>query len=217
MKQLVVTLFIVVLCGSSAYAITYQVGPSRTYKKLQDVAALLAAGDLVEVDRNATYPGDLILTRPGTAVNKITIRGLRVNGLRPIISGGTNTIEFRLSDHYVFEGFDVTGGSFRGIYHHADDITIRDTVVHDCPAHGILGADMDSGSLTLEYVEVYHCGNGTGQHPVYMATDEFAHPGSVFRMQYCYLHDQNGATIFKGRAGAKRSTTTGSQAPSTAR
>jgi hypothetical protein len=26
----------------------------------------------------------------------------------------------------------------------------------------------------MEYVEVYHCGNGTGQHPVYMATDEFA-------------------------------------------
>jgi hypothetical protein len=105
-----------------------------------------------------------------------------------------------LSDHYVFEGFDVTGGSFRGIYHHADDITLRDTVVHDCPAHGILGADTGSGSLLMEYVEVYHCGNGTGEHAVYMATDEFAHPGSVFRMQYCYLHDQNGGNNIKSRA-----------------
>jgi hypothetical protein len=200
MKHLIITLFIVAFCGSSASAITYQVGPTRTYQKLQDVAALLAPGDLVEVDGNATYPGDLILTRPGTVVNKITIRGLRVNGLRPVLSGGTNTIEFRLSDHYIFEGFDVTGGSFRGIYHHADDITIRDTVVHDCPAHGILGADTGSGSLTLEYVEIYHCGNGTGQHPLYMATDEFAHPGSVFRMQYCYLHDQNGGNNIKSRA-----------------
>ncbi|HKB66204.1 MAG TPA: hypothetical protein VKC61_10145 [Pyrinomonadaceae bacterium] len=200
MKRLIVSLFIVAVCVGSASAITYQVGPSRTYTKLQDVQALLAPGDLVEVDGNATYPGDIILTRPGTIVNKITIRGLRVNGLRPILSGGTNTIEFRLSDHYIFEGFDVTGGSFRGIYHHADDITIRDTVVHDCPAHGILGADTDSGSLTLEYVEIYHCGNGTGQHPLYMATDEFAHPGSVFRMQYCYLHDQNGGNNIKSRA-----------------
>ena len=200
MKRLIVTLFIVAVCVSSASAITYQVGPSRTYHTLQDVAGLLNPGDLVEVDGNATYPGNIILTRPGTVVNKITIRGLRVNGLRPILSGGTNTIEFRLSDHYVFEGFDVTGGSFRGIYHHADDITIRDTVVHDCPAHGILGADTDSGSLTLEYVEIYHCGNGTGQHPLYMATDEFAHPGSVFRMQYCYLHDQNGGNNIKSRA-----------------
>jgi len=200
MKRLIFTLFIVAVCVSSASAITYQVGPSRTYHTLQDVAGLLNPGDLVEVDGNATYPGNIILTRPGTVVNKITIRGLRINGLRPILSGGTNTIEFRLSDHYIFEGFDVTGGSFRGIYHHADDITIRDTVVHDCPAHGILGADTDSGSLTLEYVEIYHCGNGTGQHPLYMATDEFAHPGSVFRMQYCYLHDQNGGNNIKSRA-----------------
>src|SRR5690349_47683 len=200
MKHLIVTLFVIVLCCTSAYAITYQVGPTRTYKKLQDVAPLLNPGDVAEVDGNATYPGDLIFTRPGTAVNKITIRGIRVNGLRPVISGGTNTVEFRLSDHYVFEAFDVTGGSFRGIFHHADDITLRDCVVHDCPAHGILGADTDSGSLLMEYVEVYHCGNGTGQHAVYMATDEFAHPGSVFRMQYCYLHDQNGGNNIKSRA-----------------
>src|SRR4029078_4477138 len=200
MKHLIVTLFLIAVCGSTAFAGTYQVGPTRTLKKLQDVAPLLNPGDIAEVDGNATYPGDLIFTRPGTAVNKITIRGLRVNGLRPIISGGTNTIELLLSDPYVFEGFDVTGGSFRRIYHHADDITIRDTVVHDCPAHGILGADTDSGSLTLEDVEIYHCGNGTGPHPLYMATDEFAHPGSVFRMQYCYLHDQNGGNNIKSRA-----------------
>jgi hypothetical protein len=186
--------------ADNAQATTYQVGPSRTLKKLQDVAPLLAPGDLVEVDGNATYPGDVIFTVPGTPTNKITIRGLRVNGLRPTLSGGTNTVEFRLSNHYVFEGFDVTGGTFRGIYHHAHDITIRDTVVRDCPAHGILGADTDSGSLTLEYVEVYNCGNGTGQHPVYMATDEFKYPGAVFRMQYCYLHDQRGGNNVKSRA-----------------
>src|ERR1044071_7453695 len=200
MKHLIVTLVLVMACCSSAYSVTYQVGPTRTFTKLQDVAPLLNPGDIVEVDGNATYPGDLIFTRPGTDLSKITIRGIRINGVRPIISGGTNTVEFRLSDHYVFEGVDVTGGSFRCIYHHAHDITIRDTVVHDCPAHGILGADMDSGSLTMEYVEVYHCGSGTGQHPVYMATDEFAHPGSVFRMQYCYLHDQNGGNNIKSRA-----------------
>jgi hypothetical protein len=200
MKHLITSLFFAICCAHSICAATYQVGPTRLYKKLQDVAPLLAPGDIVEVDGNATYPGDLIFTTPGTVNSKITIRGLRINGLRPVISGGTNTVEFRLSDHYIFEGFDVTGGSFRGIYHHAHDITLRDTVVHDCPAHGILGADTDSGSLTMEYVEVYHCGNGTGQHPVYMATDEFAHPGSVFRMQYCYLHDQNGGNNIKSRA-----------------
>jgi hypothetical protein len=198
-RLLILSVFAIAFCAS-AEAATYQVGPGRAYTTLQAVAPLLQPGDIVEVDGNVTYPGGVIFTNPGTDANKITIRGIRVNGLRPVISGGTNTVEFRLSDHYVFEGFDVTGGSFRGIYHHAHDITLRDTVVHDCPAHGILGADTDSGSLLMEYVEVYRCGNGTGQHPVYMATDEFKHPGSVFRMQFCYLHDQNGGNNIKSRA-----------------
>ena len=89
MKHLIVTLFLIAACGSTAFAVTYQVGPSRTLKKLQDVAPLLQPGDVAEVDGNATYPGNLIFTVPGTVVNKITIRGIRINGLRPVISGGT--------------------------------------------------------------------------------------------------------------------------------
>ncbi len=200
MKNHIVSLFVIACLAGSVSAATYQVGPGRQFINLQAVAPILNAGDVVEVDGNATYPGGVIFTRRGAPDNKIIVRGIRVNGLRPVISGGVNTVEFRLSNHYVFEGFDVTGGRFRGIYHHAHDITIRDTVVHDCPAHGILGADNDSGSLTLEYVEVYRCGNGTGQHPIYMATDEFKYPGSVFRMQFCYLHDQNGGNNIKSRA-----------------
>jgi hypothetical protein len=72
--------------------------------------------------------------------------------------------------------------------------------VHDCPLQGILGADTDSGSVLLEYVEVHHCGNGASNHQIYMATDEVAHPGSVFRMQYCYVHDANGGNSVKSRA-----------------
>ena len=104
------------------------------------------------------------------------------------------------ADHVVMEGFDISGGSSRCFFHHGDDITLRDSVVHDCPAHGILGADTDSGSLLLEYVEVHHCGSGTQYHQIYMATDEVAHPGSVFRMQYCYVHDATGGNNVKSRA-----------------
>jgi hypothetical protein len=63
MKHLIVTLFLVVVSCSTAYSVTYQVGPTRTLKKLQDVAPLLNPGDIAEVDGNATYPGDLIFTR----------------------------------------------------------------------------------------------------------------------------------------------------------
>ncbi|MBN2372155.1 MAG: hypothetical protein JXO72_16890 [Vicinamibacteria bacterium] len=188
-------------------AATYQVGPTRTYKTLQAVTDLLGPGDIVEVDGNAAYPGGVTFENAGTASQPITIRGIRVNGARPVISGGTNTVAFVSpwpynsgADHYVFEGFDLTGGSSRCLYHQADDLTVRDVVVHDCPAHGILGADGGSGSMLIEFSEVYNCGNGTGQHQIYMATNEINHPGSVFRMQFCYLHDGNGGNNVKSRA-----------------
>ncbi|WP_437965883.1 hypothetical protein WMF04_40630 [Sorangium sp. So ce260] len=178
---------------------TYQVGPSRSYKTLGDVADRLKPGDVVEVDGNATYSGNVRITKWGTPSAKITIRGKRVSGKRPVLKGGTNTIELN-ANHVVLEGFDVTGGTSRCIFHHGHDVTIRDTVVHDCPAHGILGADSDSGSLTLDYVEVYKCGLGTQKHPIYMATDETAYPGAVFRMQNSYVHDANGGNAVKSRA-----------------
>jgi hypothetical protein len=184
---------------ASALVTTYKVGPTRTYKSLSEVASLLAPGDTVEVDGNATYAGGIRFTRSGTALQKITIRGLRVNGKRPVFSGSINTVEIN-ANHYVFEGIDVTGGSSRCFYHHGDDITVRDTVVHDCPAHGILGSDAGSGSLTLDYVEVYRCGNGIYKHSIYMATDETAYPGSIFRMQHCYVHDALGGNSVKSRA-----------------
>ena len=37
-------------------------------------------------------------------------------------------------------------------------------------------------------------------HQIYMATDERAHPGSVFRMQHCYIHDGAGGNNVKTRA-----------------
>ena len=45
------------------------------------------------------------------------------------------------------------------------------------PEHGILGADEDSGSLLLEYIEVYDCGERHDRPLIYMATDEVTHPG----------------------------------------
>jgi len=192
----------------AARADLYQVGPGRLYETLQDVAPFLEPGDLVEVDGDNTYPGGVVFTEPGTAAQPIVIRGVRVNGNRPLISGGVNTVQFQTpdpyappgADWYVFEGFEVTGGTSRCIYHQAGNLVIRDTVVHDCPLQGILGADAGSGSLTLEYTEVYASGSGTQNHQIYMATDEVNRPGSVFRMQHCYVHDANGGNNVKSRA-----------------
>ncbi|HEX4339980.1 MAG TPA: DNRLRE domain-containing protein [Polyangiaceae bacterium] len=178
---------------------TYQVGPGKQYASLQAVASLLKPGDVVEVAGGTTYTGGLRFTNAGTPSAKITIRGISVNGARPKISGGTSTVEFAGND-YVFDNFEITGGTSRCVFHHANDITIRNTSIHDCAAHGLLGADEDSGSLTLEFSEVYRCGSGTNLHQIYMATDETAYPGSVFRMQHCYVHDGLGGNNVKSRA-----------------
>ena len=190
--------FAILLATPLASAATLQVGATRTYKTLSAAAAAVNPGDIVEVDGDATYAA-VTFTRKGTAAAPITIRGLRVGGKRPIISGGTNSIEIA-GDYYVIEGFDITGGSSRCVFHHSHGNVLRDSVVHDCPKQGILGADQDSGSLLLEYTEVHHCGGGDRDHQIYMATDEVTHPGAVFRMQFCYVHDANGGNDVKSRA-----------------
>ncbi|MCU0607132.1 MAG: hypothetical protein MUF78_06870 [Candidatus Edwardsbacteria bacterium] len=193
--------------ATTAAATVYHVGPAQAYTQLAQVADLLDPGDTVLVDGDATYDGGVIFTRAGSAGAPIVILGQRINGNRPVISGGTNTVTFESpwpydsgADHYVFEGFEVAAGTFRGIYHQADDLTVRDVLVRDCPAHGILGADQGSGDCLLELVEVRNCGNGSSQHQIYMATDEVHHPGSVFRMRHCYVHDGDGGNNVKSRA-----------------
>ncbi|WP_437279508.1 right-handed parallel beta-helix repeat-containing protein [Sorangium sp. So ce375] len=189
----------VLLAASPASAATYEVGRGKPYASLAEVAPRLAAGDVVQVEGDATYPGDLFFKKSGTEAQKITIRGVRVNGRRPVLSGGSNTVVFA-GNHYTFEGFEITGGSSRCVFNRAHDITIRDSVVHDCAGHGILGADSESGTFTLEYVEVYACGSGDTRHPIYIATDEETRLGSVFRMRNCYVHDGNGGNSVKSRA-----------------
>jgi hypothetical protein len=188
-----------------ASATTYQVGASRPHPNLQSVAPLLGPGDLVEVDGDQTYPGGVVFENAGQPGSPVVIRGLRVNDRRPHIQGGSDGVRFE-ANHYVFEGFELTGtvsptNTFRVLFNVAHDVTIRDTVVHDCPRHGILGADQFSGDLTLEYVEVYRCGSGTGNHQIYAATDNTRYPSAVFRMRYSYIHDALGGNNVKTRAG----------------
>ena len=196
--------WLLVLCLSGpAGAATYAVGPGRPYTHLNQLFAAvdLQGGDVVTVDGNTEYPGGVIVPAEdgGSSGNPVVLRGQRVGGARPHIAGGANTVEFRQSNHVVFEGFEVTGGSSRCILQGAHDVTVRDSVIHACPAHGILGTDQFSGSFTLEYSEIYDAGNGTSQHPLYIQSDEIAWPGSVVRMRYNYVHDGNGGNLLKCR------------------
>ncbi len=202
-------------------AATYQVGPGRPYATLPAAfsAVNLGPGDIVEVepDSDGVYdvgtPGIVMDdTDSGAPGNPVILRGIRVMGQRPHLRGGFNTIEFRSANHVVFEGFEISGtgntttGTFRCVYHHSHDLVIRDAYIHDCPRHGILGADNDSGSLTVEYSEIFNAGSNGGNHAIYMATDELVYPGSVFRLQHSYLHDsQFDAAVIGGNLIKSRS------------
>lgn len=185
---------------AGAGAETFLVGPTRTFTQLHQVAGLVGPGDLVLVDWAADAYQPVAFSNDGAPGDPIVVRGLRNGaGLRPVIAGGTNTIEIQ-SDHFVLESFEITEGSFRCVYHHSHDVVMRDLYVHHCPAHGLLGADEDSGSLTLEFSEFAFVGNGSSQHMIYMTTDQNAHPGAVFRMRHNYLRETTGGNAVKSRA-----------------
>ncbi|WP_150132191.1 hypothetical protein [Dokdonella koreensis] len=190
------------LAAGPAAAATYAVGPGRPFASLQALFTdvTLRPGDVVEVDGGASYPGGAVLRQAGTTAAPIVLRGRRVDGRRPLLSGGVNTIELRRADHVVVEGFEITGGSSRCVFVNAADVVLRDLLVRDCSGQGILSSDQDSGSLTLEYSEIRTSGGGDSRHALYIQTDEIAHPGAVFRMRYNYLHDGLGGNLLKSRA-----------------
>ncbi len=164
----------------------------------------LAPGDVVNVRGDATYSGGIKLDDEddGASGNPIRIRWDRAGlggATRPRLQGGAHTIKFEESSYVVFEGFEVTGGSSSCVFNAAHAVTVRDSVIHDCPAHGVLGADHGSGSFTLEYSEIYNAGAGQTKHAIYMSGDPVAYPGTAFRMRFNYVHHGRGGNLLKSR------------------
>jgi hypothetical protein len=189
----------------------YNVGPGNKIKNLEQLleSVTLKPGDTVNVDAGTyiTHKVDgIVFDDDGSVDARIVIQKNPAARSRPVIQGGLDIIRFK-GNHYVFDGFDLAGNpeNKRGIFSEAHDIIVRDIVLHDVTkGHGILTADNYSGSFTLEYSEIYNCGDGTYKHPLYAQTDEITYPGSTFTMRYCYMHDQNGGNGVKIRAERAR-------------
>lgn len=164
----------------------------------------LGPGDVVNVRGDATYSGGIKLDDEddGAYGNPIKIRWDRAGlggATRPRLHGGAHTIKFEESNYVTFEGFEVTGGSSSCVFNAAHAVTVRDSVIHDCPGHGVLGADHGSGSFTLEYNEIYNAGAGQTRHAIYMSGDPVEYPGTVFRMRFNYVHHGRGGNLVKSR------------------
>ena len=191
-----------VLLAASVQAAILEVGAGASYATLQEVVDLLKPGDTVFVEGNATYPAGAQIDRSGTADEWITILGKHGSDVtRPLIRG-SSTYGINISANcIVLEGFEVRGRP-KGIGVFGDNILVRDCVIDSCN-HGLIGYGTGTGNVTVEYCEFFRNGVPTGgatQHQIYMATDEDAHPGSVFRLQYCYLHDGVEGDNVKSRA-----------------
>ncbi len=170
-------------------------------KKLFEVENL-APGDRVLVRGGATYAGDIKVQSDdsGAPGNPVVIKWDGAGGARPVLSGGVDhTVKFEESNYVVLEGFEVTGGKKSCIFNGGHEVTVRDSVIHDCPAHGVIGADDGSGSFTLEYSEIYNAGAGDQKHPIYMTSDATRYPGAVFLMRFNTVRDGKGGNLLKSR------------------
>lgn len=179
-----------------------RVGPGRSARELSEVAASLQAGDVVELDRGATYQS-VEFTRAGRAGAPITLRAAAGAGAAPLLSGGIHTLSLRGAHHYRIEGVEISGGSQTCVRIEANEVELRDSQIHGCPRHGVLAADFNSGSLRLVAVEIHDAGGvlpGENlKHPVYVATDRDRYPGATLRVERSYIHDFGGNGV-KSRA-----------------
>ena len=91
---------------------TFLVGPTRKYQKAQDIVLELKPGDTVLIDAfDGDYPAPLTLTtNDGTPGQRITIKGVRVNGKRPVVrSAGANHPVYMGAKYYILEGIAFKG------------------------------------------------------------------------------------------------------------
>jgi hypothetical protein len=205
--------------------------PSTAYPTLAALLPSLKPGDVVDVQPlpSGLPYGPIKFRTPGTAAQPIILRGMRVAGVLPQIKGYNTdvggAIKFEGAHHMVLDSFEITNGfnalspnvptqartqALYCVSNQAHSVQIRRSKVFDCLNHGILGNDEESGSLTLDQVEVstagcdatkgMQCQNNAIKHPIYVATDPEAHPGSVLRIQNSYLHSNIAGETIKSRA-----------------
>ena len=204
-------------------AAVYEIGPGKPYAQLSQVANLLEPGDTVNVYANGTTPyNGVILRNPGTSAAPITVHGVRDgSGRRPILSGqglidgDANIVVVFEAGYYEFDGFEITTTStdasqgpvvdfnpFLGPENTTRDITVKDVYLHDCPSHGFLSSDDNSGSMYLSHIEIARCGGGLTHHSIYLTTgtDDAGLQNSVVRIEYSYIHDSHGGNDIKLRS-----------------
>jgi hypothetical protein len=160
----------------------------------------------------------------------LTIRGVTVNGMRPVIlddaGSGNNTlgqapVYFDKSSNLVFENIDVRmvpGGRAgkAGVYVNGPhDLTLRNMRIHGFQyqghvgfsgakapfgENGIITTPNTSGILTLDHVELYENGSSDGPAHNIYISASSVDPNFTVHMLNSWSHDAFYGHLFKSRA-----------------
>jgi hypothetical protein len=188
-------LFCILLLPLSAFAFTWQVGPSRTYTKPSDVSLLVNDGDTVEIDA-AVYLGDVCVW----IKNNLLLKGvggrphLRANGNNAIGKGtwvlAGNNIRV---ENIEFSESTVPDMNGAGIRLDGVGIIVRNCYFHN-NENGILTGN-NGGNIIIEQSEFGFNGFGDGfSHNIYIGRVDTA------IVRFSYFHHANIGHELKSRA-----------------
>ena len=166
----------------------FAVGPNRAYKTVQAVVHQLRPGDVVEVDGGTVYPGNVHIAVgvSGTRERPIVIRGLNVNGKRPVFytAGGKYLFEC-FAHHYVLENLELKGNMDAMLARHGmDHDTYQKTVPMkqkrlDRQGVNFFGVHHGCDNLLVDNCEIYDTRQGV------IGSDYLAGDITVRR---CHIH-----------------------------
>eukprot|EP01114_Cavostelium_apophysatum_P013157 TRINITY_DN3123_c0_g3_i1.p2 TRINITY_DN3123_c0_g3~~TRINITY_DN3123_c0_g3_i1.p2 ORF type:complete len:556 (-),score=90.65 TRINITY_DN3123_c0_g3_i1:1389-3056(-) len=185
------------LSALPASAATLAVGSGKTYATPCQAFAAAKAGDLVEIQGNQTYSGDVC----GIAVSNLTIRG--VNGRPKIDAAGKNAYGkgtwVVTGSNVTVENVEMSGARVpdkngAALRLEGTNFTLRSAYLHD-NENGILSNADATSNIVIENSEFGHNGDGSGYtHNLYI--------GNVASLtfRYNYSHDANVGHNLKSRA-----------------
>ena len=180
-----------------AAAATLSVGPGKIYTTPCKAFAKAKAGDVIEIQGNTTYKGDVCVIYP----SKLTIRG--VNGRPKIDANGKNSSGKGIwvvngsdivVDNVEMYGAKVSDRNGAALRLQGTNFTLRNSFLHD-NQNGVLSNAIPASKLVFEYNEFGHNGYGDGKsHNLYIGKS------ASLTFRYNYSHDANVGHNLKSRA-----------------
>ncbi len=180
-----------------ASAATLAVGPGKTYATPCRAIAAAKTGDLILIEGNNTYRGDVC----GIYASNLTIRG--VNGRPKIDAAGKNSMGkgtwVVIGNNVVIENVEMLGAKVAdhngaALRLQGTNFTLRSSFIHS-NENGILSNANSASKITIEYTEFGRNGYGDGKtHNLYI------NKAANLTFRYNYSHDAHVGHNLKSRA-----------------